>query len=127
MLNLWKSEKWFRKVENSAPSPGERDLFRSARSAELLEKCREKIEALRSVRVGHLPVPSKTKSLSIDMWLIDTGCGHDLVTRSDTTKMKSFLRLLLLCRRLPQLQLRISITSTRIMMFIYYWNMTLEM
>eukprot|EP00974_Lingulodinium_polyedra_P105168 10182887-Lingulodinium_polyedra.AAC.1 len=26
------------------------------------------------------------------MWLIDTGCGHDLVTKADAQKMKKFIR-----------------------------------
>eukprot|EP00974_Lingulodinium_polyedra_P008368 797644-Lingulodinium_polyedra.AAC.1 len=26
------------------------------------------------------------------MWLMDTGCGHDLITSSDAQKMKDFIR-----------------------------------
>eukprot|EP00974_Lingulodinium_polyedra_P095124 9218717-Lingulodinium_polyedra.AAC.1 len=26
------------------------------------------------------------------MWLMDTGCGHDLITRSDANKMNEFIR-----------------------------------
>eukprot|EP00974_Lingulodinium_polyedra_P118893 11169048-Lingulodinium_polyedra.AAC.1 len=26
----------------------------------------------------------------VKMWLMDTGCGHDLITRADVLKMKEF-------------------------------------
>eukprot|EP00974_Lingulodinium_polyedra_P096382 9343424-Lingulodinium_polyedra.AAC.1 len=26
------------------------------------------------------------------MWLIDSGCGHDLITKSDAQKLKRFIR-----------------------------------
>eukprot|EP00974_Lingulodinium_polyedra_P061213 5904549-Lingulodinium_polyedra.AAC.1 len=28
----------------------------------------------------------------VKMWLMDTGCGHDLITNSDAQQMKDFIR-----------------------------------
>eukprot|EP00974_Lingulodinium_polyedra_P083503 8083739-Lingulodinium_polyedra.AAC.1 len=33
-----------------------------------------------------------TPALILKMWLIDTGCGHDLVTKGDAQKMKRFIK-----------------------------------
>eukprot|EP00974_Lingulodinium_polyedra_P006260 593440-Lingulodinium_polyedra.AAC.1 len=29
---------------------------------------------------------------TVKMWLIDSGCGHDLITKSDAQKLKRFIR-----------------------------------
>ena len=62
------------------------------------ESLRQKIEALSSARApGAQPVeraaPAKHRNEHVvDMWLMDTGCGHDLVSRHEIRAVKHLIR-----------------------------------
>eukprot|EP00974_Lingulodinium_polyedra_P109463 10591003-Lingulodinium_polyedra.AAC.1 len=63
-------------------------------SPEVVRKYRERIRRLVGRRKkGYVPAtPSATRNPVVKTWPMDTGCGHDLITRSDAMKMKEFIR-----------------------------------
>eukprot|EP00975_Prorocentrum_lima_P051756 10840085-Prorocentrum_lima.AAC.1 len=46
---------------------------------------------LRDQRAGNAAVPAKQQH-AVKMWLIDTGCGHDLVTKPHALMLKRWIR-----------------------------------
>eukprot|EP00969_Alexandrium_andersonii_P093716 4139884-Alexandrium_andersonii.AAC.1 len=46
---------------------------------------------LRDQRTGIVAVPAKQQH-AVKMWLIDTGCGHDLVAKPHALMPKRFIR-----------------------------------
>eukprot|EP00969_Alexandrium_andersonii_P252745 11169981-Alexandrium_andersonii.AAC.1 len=50
-------------------------------------RLKDRLEEMRDVRLGVASAPAKRVS-KVDLWLVDTGCGHDLVSREHATQMK---------------------------------------
>eukprot|EP00969_Alexandrium_andersonii_P202110 8930799-Alexandrium_andersonii.AAC.1 len=46
---------------------------------------------MRDIRFGVAAAPAKRLS-KVDLWLIDTGCGHDLVSREHANQMNRWIR-----------------------------------
>eukprot|EP00969_Alexandrium_andersonii_P117692 5205950-Alexandrium_andersonii.AAC.1 len=52
---------------------------------------RTKLSELRDQRTGSAAVPAKQQH-AVKMWLIDAGCGHDLVTNPHALMLKRWIR-----------------------------------
>eukprot|EP00974_Lingulodinium_polyedra_P091557 8874630-Lingulodinium_polyedra.AAC.1 len=67
-------------------------------SPAVMERYRAKLRRLEESRQKGSPRAGLSSEVSRDpepivkMWLMDTGCGHDLITKSDAQRMKQFIR-----------------------------------
>eukprot|EP00969_Alexandrium_andersonii_P103295 4558479-Alexandrium_andersonii.AAC.1 len=57
----------------------------------IAERYRAKLAELQDQRSGGAAVPARQQR-AVNMWLIDTGCGHDLVTMPHALMLKRWIR-----------------------------------
>ena len=86
--------------ETTAAPPAEKETAANEevdRANELKKRYHEVLaEKLRNRKPGqgyHSVASAQGKPVaSVELWLVDTGCGHDLISKADIAKLKKFIR-----------------------------------